>query len=301
MLWRPSLRDLAHAQGVRGKSGTLPEIVFPHGIERDLAAIYLRVVRAWITEARAVILPAYALAVAREKLRRSYSHADALDKIREYRRATLLDAVGPLSFLDDIKEGEDALRKSTELLTRLIAELTPIVEEWSVRSEQYHRKEFRKGVLNATTVDLNTMLGPWGAREPLEAVIARNMALIRNVSDQTRDRIADIFFRHYQLRTPLRTVAKEISEATGLARDRALRIASDQTVKLAAALDEERQREVGIDEFEWVHSRKVHFRPHHKARDGKIYKWETAASRLKGDLPGVAPFCGCKAKGVFRL
>jgi len=300
MHWRPSLRDLARAQGVSGKSGTLPEIVYPQGIEKDLAGIYLRVVREWQSLSRSVILPAYALAVARDNLRREWSHADAQQALRDHARA-FLDGVSPVVLLDDVNEGADAMRRAEGWLTRVVAELSSALGTWAVRSEEYHRKEFRKGVLNATTVDLNTMLGPWGARETIETVMARNMALIRNVSDQTRDRIADIFFRNYQLRTPLREVAKQISEATGLARDRSLRIASDQTVKMAAALDEERQREVGIDEWIWRHSGKVHFRPEHKARNGKHYKWSTARSVLKGDLPGVLPFCGCKAQAYFRI
>lgn len=283
MLWQPSLRTLAREQGVGHKTGTLPEIVYPKGIEKDLARIYLAVVRAWQREIRSTILPAYALAIAREKLRRSAAYADAMP------------------IFDDVAGADEAMRRSESTLTRVVAALEASLRTWTVFAEEYHRKEFREGVLNATTVDLNTMLGPWSARETLESVVARNMGLIRNVSDQTRDRITDIFFRNYQLRTPLRQVAKEISEATGLARDRSLRIASDQTVKLAAALDEERQRQVGIDEWIWRHSGKVHFRPEHKARDGKHYKWSTARSVLKGDLPGVLPFCGCKAQAYFKI
>ena len=295
--WRPSLRDLARAQGVARKSGTIPESYFPQGIEKDLAAIYARVLRAWSSQLRSVILPAYALAVARDKLRRQWTHADGQ---REIARA-FLDAAEPITLLDDINEGESAMRRAGDLLTRVVAELLPSLTEWAVRAEEYHRGQFRSGVFNATTVDLNTMLGPWGARQPIEAIIARNMSLIQNVSESTRQRIADIFFRNYQLRTPLREVAKQISEAVGLERARSLRIASDQTVKLAAALDEERQREVGIDEWIWRHSGKVHFRPEHKARDGKHYKWSTARSVLKGDLPGVLPFCGCKAQAYFKI
>jgi SPP1 gp7 family putative phage head morphogenesis protein len=297
MLWQPSLRALAREQGVGHKIGTIPESQFPQGIEKDLARIYLLVVRAWSREVQARILPAYALAVARDKLRRSYSYGDAQ---RQIARA-FLDGADPIALLDDIREGSDALGGADGILTRVVASLRVALGTWAVAAEEYHREQFREGVFNATTVNLGTTLGPWGVRETIEAVIDRNMSLIRNVSDEARQRIADIFFRNYQLRTPLRQVAKEISEAVGLSRARSLRIASDQTVKLAAALDEERQRQVGIDDWIWRHSGKVHYRPEHKARDGKRYKWSTARARLKGDLPGVLPFCGCKAQGVFDI
>jgi len=148
-------------------------------------------------------------------------------------------------------------------------------------------------------------------RETLGAVIERNVGLVKSVSDEARRRIADSVFRGLQNRTPAREVAKDIREAVALERRRALRIASDQTVKVAAALNEERRRQAGIMAWEWIHSGKLHPRPEHEARDGKLYSDDPAdvGAEYQGrvvrkppeDKPGQLPFCGCTSRAVLIL
>ncbi len=281
-----TIARLAKAQGVKLKPKVLPPIFIPPDYEKRLYRLYKRVPDLWWAEAKAHILPAYAdvVALARE-----------VDK----RRAAIQKDAAQIFLADDLKEGKDAVNVAAQMAERVVVALQADLVSWATGVEKYQRGRFVGAVLSATRVDLSTILHPNDVRTTLEAVLDRNMSLIRNVSDETRQRIADIFFRNYQQRTPLRQVAKEISEAVGMSRARSLRIASDQTTKLAAALDEERMKEAGITKFQWVHSGKVHFRPEHKARDGKVYNWATARSVLKGDLPGVAINCGCKAKAVI--
>lgn len=185
------------------------------------------------------------------------------------------------------------------------------IEAWARLAEAWHRSSWRRVVLSGTGVDLATMIGPQDMREPLEAVIARNVGLVTSVSDETRRRIADAVFRGYQARRPARDVARELSEAVAIGRRRALRIAADQNVKLSSALNEERRRQAGIDSFTWVHSGKVHPRAVHVERNGKLYSEDPAkvGSEYEGrtirkvpdDKPGELPFCGCTSKAVLIL
>src|SRR5690606_13412847 len=119
------------------------------------------------------------------------------------------------------------------------------------------------------------------------------------VSDQARGRISDIVFRGLQNRTNSRQVAKEINEALQLGRQRSLRIASDQLHKLSVALDQERAEQLGSERAIWRHSKKRHPRLEHVERDGKYYAWNSGV--MKNDPPGRAPFCGCRARPVFKL
>jgi SPP1 gp7 family putative phage head morphogenesis protein len=172
------------------------------------------------------------------------------------------------------------------------------LEEWASNLTLWHLQKFVASLKYATNVELGSVLGTGSSGQTLAEFLARNTALIRDVSDQTRGRISDIVFRNLPLRTPLRDVAKEISEATRLAKKRSLRIAMDQTQKLGAALDRDRQLQVGITKFVWKHSGKEHYRPHHLARDGKTFDWNGEVART--DPPGFAPFCGCKAMGSIK-
>jgi len=181
----------------------------------------------------------------------------------------------------------------------VIASLTIAIDAWAEQTQKWHADKFAANVAAGTSIDVELLMSSDAVMDTLRAFLAENVQLITSVSDETRSRIAGIVWRGYLARTPRREIAREINKALGMARDRALRIASDQTVKLAAKLDELRQVEAGIDVFEWRHSGKVHFRPEHKARNGKRFKWTSAVART--DPPGRAINCACKSLPVLEL
>ena len=238
----------------------------------DLAAIHLRVVKAW-GQAVPVILAEY---------ERSLPVNDAI------RDAALNDSIADIAAAIDGVQAE---------LSRLFLMLTPALRDWTLRVEKWHRGKWRGAVLSATGVDLDTMLTVAGQPQAVSDILAWNTALIRDVSDQTRQRIANIVFGGFQQRRAARDVAREMNEAVGLGRARSLRIASDQATKLAAALDGERMQEAGIDKWKWRWSHKRHGRAEHIRRDGKLYTFATAPE----DLPGTLPFCGCRKQAVLTF
>lgn len=208
---------------------------------------------------------------------------------------------------------EAEIERAANLAGAFVLGVRARVEGWARLAEAWHRMRWRRTVLSATTIDLATLIGPQDVREALETVIARNVALIRNVSDQTRQRIADSVFRGLQNRTPPRIVAREIADAVGMGRKRALVIAADQNVKLSSALNEERRRQAGIDSYIWRHSGKRHAREEHKVRDGQYYtenpervgtEYQGKIVRREvdaGDRPGIPPYCGCTSQALLIL
>lgn len=192
-------------------------------------------------------------------------------------------------------------------LDQLVLSITPRLRTWAVMAEKWHRGRWSGAVLAGTGIDPSTMLGASDVNDTVQAFVSRNVQLIRSVSDEARSRVSDIVLRGYASRTPLATVAKEMSEAVDLGRKRALRIASDQNSKLAAGLDRARQGQAGISEFAWHHSFKKHPRPWHQARDGKVYDWSTlhevdGSDQIEAnDTPGSAPYCGCRSRAVIDL
>lgn len=159
-----------------------------------------------------------------------------------------------------------------------------------------------------TGVDLSTVLTAQPVQETVEAWLARNAALVRDISTQAQGRISDAVFRGYQQRLPIRDVAKEINEAVGLGRKRAVRVAADQSSKFSAALDQERQAEAGIEKFRWRHSGKIHPRSRHKQRDQHLFYLASGKSAddkssaiPADDRAGMAPWCGCREMAYIEL
>jgi SPP1 gp7 family putative phage head morphogenesis protein len=185
-------------------------------------------------------------------------------------------------------------------IQRLVLMLTPDLRRWALTVERIHRGKWVRSVLSATDVDLNTILTAGDVEDTVGASVNWNVSLIRDVSDDLRRRISNSVFAGFQRRAPAPEIAKEISEATGMARARARRIAADQTVKLGARLNQARHEQAGITSFKWRHSGKVHPRSWHKARDGKVYPWRDSGIPAD-DMPGVPPYCGCTAQGVVTF
>lgn len=278
--------DLAAAvrrqRNPRRKSITLREIVAPQMEAQNLyAACYRPVVNLWSEASRRIIA--------------------------EYERTlSQMTQDSPA----DVQAEIDA---AGEAFNRLFLTLTPALRDWALKVESVVRGRWRGAVLSATGVDLQTLLGPADARDTLESYIAWNTDLIRDVSDQARKRISDRVFSGLTQRKPAREVAKEIREAVGMARDRSIRIASDQLSKVSASLADERRREAGLEVWAWHHSGKRHPRVEHQARDGLLYSDNPAlvgkkvggkvihAPPERGQLPGQLPFCGCRSRGVLLL
>lgn len=267
-------------RNIRRRSITLPPVTVPAMFGTDLfRSCYLPIIEGWTAAAPGIVA----------EYERSLSELTT-------------DAPGDISRV---------LRLAAEEMLRLVLTLTPRLRDWTVRVERWQRNRWRGAVLSATSVDLQTMLGPETARQSMERTIAWNVDLIRDVSEQTRQRIGAAVFSGLNERRPAREVAKQISEAVGMARSRSMRVASDQLSKLSSQLAAERRREAGLTVFKHRHSGKLHPRANHKARDGKLFseQAEDIGKEVDGqrvseappanDRAGIPPYCGCREQGVI--
>lgn len=265
--------DLASMARRAGLRGIIPiNIINPtKAFSDDLARIYLKVLRVWRDAANDSLLPVYA---------REISITDSLTR-------------------DDADAINAEIAAAEARVTAVIAALGITVEAWERSFGKWHDDKFAAYTKAGTGIDVSLLISSQEIEDELRAILAENLRLIRSVSDEARDRISGSIWRGFLARTPRRDVAKEINHALLLGRARSFRIAVDQTTKLSASLDRARQEEAGFTSFRWRHSGKLHFRPWHKARNGKIYKWASKVART--DPPGHAPFCGCKAQAVLNL
>ena len=188
-------------------------------------------------------------------------------------------------------------------ISRLLITLRLRLERWAAVVEQAQRRKWAATVKRSTGLDISAMVGPADVRASLSVVIENNVALVRSVSDQTRDRITSSVMRGLSEKKVPREVAKEIRQAVGMGRARALRIASDQTSKIGETLNEERRRQAGISTWEWVSSGKVHARVDHARRNGKRYDDEATSGEHKPpeDRPGQLINCGCTSRAVLSV
>lgn len=255
---------LKEATGPLKKPVELREIV-PTKVQSDeLARIYLRVVRAWRDSA-----------------------------------ASILDQYDPsIGYVGDSVDTIEAEIAATQArVNAIILSLTFEIDNWTRRFSSWHSRKWGAAVKSGTGVSIEQFLSSSAIAEELKISLAWNVDLITNVNQSMKQRIANIVWAGWKGNVPRSEIARQINKAVGIERKRALRIAVDQTTKLAGDLDRARMLEAGITDWVWVHSKKAHPRMEHVARNGKEYNWIT---NRPPDVPGELPFCGCKARALLK-
>jgi SPP1 gp7 family putative phage head morphogenesis protein len=97
-------------------------------------------------------------------------------------------------------------------------------------------------------------------------------------------------------KTAINRMAREIQALYPVSKKRAKLIATDQTIKLTAAVEEKRQRDAGVTSYTWETMRDIKVRKRHRERQGKVYSWTSPPS---GGHPGSEINCRCHAKPKF--
>lgn len=277
-----NLPAAAKRQGLR-RNTTLRPIEPTQAHAQELAALYLAVVRAWQRNLPA-IMAGYTV--------------PTLDSLTT----------------DAPRDHQQAIDRVEDEIARLVRAFGFGVERFTTRIERWHRSRWQAAVRAGTGIDLTAILTAQPAAETIEAFIARNVALVKDISAQTQGRIADAVFRAYQNRTPTRELAKELREAVDLGRKRSLRVASHQNNALSSALDTQRMAEAGIDLWKWRHSGKRNPRLEHKAKDGRIYRLGSnkrvnpdgtalpdGETIEAGQGPSELPNCGCRKQAYLPI
>lgn len=239
----------------------LPQL--PRSFERELTSIYLKAVRSW--------------------------SEDVVKEMTEAYSQELMRIDSPKTVLETVDEKR----------LRAIVTFSREWNSWADRSQRYYYRQIVAKLRYATGAELDMMLSTGLQQATLEALLEWNVGLISDIAETAKNRVASIVYSGLTNKTPVREVAKEIREAMGISSARARRIASDQLLKLNSALDAQRLAELGMDGYEWMHSKKAHPRKEHVERDGKYFKFGSQVDRT--DPPGQAPFCGCKRKMVLEM
>jgi SPP1 gp7 family putative phage head morphogenesis protein len=252
------LRLVARQAGVR-RDTTLRPIEITNALKRSLFAVTVQPVRAWQQEISDRILPAYGQAVS------TLTRDDETDDLRE------------------------VIRIAEALIEGRTVQVDVEIEAWMRRAINWHDQRWAEAVRAGTGVDVFPFINQAASLPKVKAFQQRISSLIRDINATARKDIEETVWRGLTEQTPRKEMGKEIAERLGIQRRRANRIAIDQAQKLSGKLTEIRMNEAGLTQYEWRHSGKVHYRPEHKARNGKKY----ALGYPRGDTPGLKPFCGC--------
>lgn len=136
---------------------------------------------------------------------------------------------------------------------------------------------------------------PWLERE-IEGFVLENVNLIKDIGEQTANRMQTLVTDGVKKGTSTRNIAKQLKEQFGYSDSRAKLIAADQTGKFNATLTETRHKKAGVLKYEWSTTKDERVRKAHRARDGQIFSYDKPPA---DGNPGEPVRCRCIALPLF--
>ncbi|OOR87290.1 hypothetical protein B0181_10595 [Moraxella caviae] len=166
-----------------------------------------------------------------------------------------------------------------------------------VRGEMsWHNDKFVQSIKTATNLDVSALVRVDEA--VLDDMVSRNVSLIKNLSDDTQNQIKQAVINAKMSKRSADDLKADIAHILGKQDKRATLIATDQTIKITADLNEYRQRQAGVRYYRWESTADGRVRQLHRQLHGRIYEWGKPTDAEQGLPPGKPIRCRCRAVAV---
>jgi SPP1 gp7 family putative phage head morphogenesis protein len=218
---------------------------------------------------------------------------DVRTNILPFLVANQREFVADASFSVQLTQLLSAVNKKYRDITN---EATKIATDATTSEAFDNQRKFEKGLQQATGLDgvsLTRIVTTQGLNDVVQSQIARNVGLIQSLPDEYLKSINNIIYQSV-------SITKQIVEATGVSQRRAKTIARDQTAKTNALITEQRQMDLGVEEYVWQTAGDGdRVRASHRANNGKTFRWDSP-NPITGH-PGHDINCRCIARAVIKL
>lgn len=260
-----SLARLTRESGNRRKRVTLRPVYATKAEENALYSIYNAVAKVW-TDAIPVLL-------------RAYDSSGITTDADGQQLQFLIDQIS--------RQADNTILYQTQTLGR-----------WVSRVGTRNFRGTISAAKSATGVSIEPYIRLRDAQPFLEQSIRQNVAYLKNLSQDAQRRIEQNIYDGLANRWTKKRLTDEIAKSAGITKRRARNIATDQTHKLNAALNQFRNEQLGITHYVWRTMEDDRVRRLHVGRNKKIFAW---ADKLSDGPPGVPINCRCRSEAVLDL
>ncbi|MDZ5288579.1 phage head morphogenesis protein [Helicobacter pylori] len=245
-----------------------------------------------LTNASSIELPFIA-----ERLSSERAYQKAMRKLMVAIKQAVIDDVLPVYRLYIADGITDLLGGFVAKVKRAVDSAVGWVTGFVHDETDWHTDKFAQSVKTATGADVKPIIASAG--DIKTAIIERNVSLISNLADDTRQKIVQAVINANINKHSVSQLKAAIEQILGTQAARADLIAQDQTIKLVADLNRYRQEQAGIKRYKWVSKQDDRVRPLHRQLNGKIYEWGKPTGAEHGLPPGQPIRCRCRAKAVI--
>lgn len=194
---------------------------------------------------------------------------------------------------------EEAFERLRELFNETDQVSKQVAGRFTKKVNQANKQRFYKSVENAVGVNLQTIIQRENLEDILIAKTRENVSLIKSIPDEYFKKLETMVFNSTTQGTQARSMIQQITEIGHSTKKRARFIARDQTSKLNSAINQQRQTNLGIEEYVWRDSGDGRVRPSHAANSGKTFKWDEPPANT--GHPGSDPGCRCVAQAIIKI
>jgi SPP1 gp7 family putative phage head morphogenesis protein len=255
----------------------------PHQLQPDAIRMsYFAALRTMVREIKARVLAALKPRFA--ELARTYG-PDRSDAVHS-------DAIDFKAFFDSI--ARDFFKEWTN--TRF----AEVARSIGNRTASFQKRELGKQFQAAFGIDI-IKAEPWLAPK-VEAFTRENVTLVKSIPVRYLDDVEAQVIRGMREGVRWEGLADTIEARTGVAERHAQLVARDQVGKFCGALNEERQRDLGVDSFRWRTMRDNRVREDHERLEGKVFRWDDPPPGRDGEpmVPGDEVNCRCWAEPLLE-
>lgn len=166
-------------------------------------------------------------------------------------------------------------------------------------SDNANKSRFYKAMENAVGVNLETIVQGEGLDDILVASTQENVALIRSIPEEYFKKIETLVYSSTTQGDTAGSMIKQIQKIGKTTTSRAKLIARDQSSKLNSVLSQQRQQNLGVEEYVWKTSGDERVRDNHRSKNGKTFRWDKPPKDT--GHPGQDIQCRCVAQPIIKL
>lgn len=162
-----------------------------------------------------------------------------------------------------------------------------------------HKRRFYTSMQRAVGVDLKAAIMSENLGDTLQIKTRENVSLIKSIPEEYFKKLENIVYQGTTQKNSAKSLIEQITKLGHSTESRAKLIARDQTAKLNSVLNQERQQNLGVEEYIWVTADDGDVREEHARNNGKTFRWDTPPKNT--GHPGEEIQCRCIAQPRIKI
>lgn len=200
------------------------------------------------------------------------------------------------SYASTLEEAFDRLR-SNYVNIGVLAKIA--ADEFVTSANAANKQRFYKALESSIGINLQSIIQNEDLTDTLIATTRENVSLIESIPSEYFKKIETIVFTGTTQGSTAGSLIKQIVDLGQSTTKRAKLIARDQSTKLNSALNQQRQQNLGVDEYIWRTADDGRVRESHASKNGQTFKWDKPPSDT--GHPGHDIQCRCIAQAIIAV